>query len=86
MAFMIGSNRPRMLSLALPHVTWWNSWYSGFDNDPARVASLVDKVEAACVQVGTRSGDPQEVGRGLPRLRWPTQPPYRRHPLVRLRR
>ncbi len=52
MPFMVGSNRPRMLSLALPHVTWWNSWYSGFDNDPARVASLVDKVEAACAQAG----------------------------------
>lgn len=50
--FMIGSNRPRMLSIALPHVDWWNSWYSGFGNDPHRVGNLVSEVETACRAVG----------------------------------
>jgi alkanesulfonate monooxygenase SsuD/methylene tetrahydromethanopterin reductase-like flavin-dependent oxidoreductase (luciferase family) len=50
--FMIGSNRPRMLSIALPHVDWWNSWYSGYDNDPNRVRNLVGQIEAACHSAG----------------------------------
>ncbi|MGH9896102.1 MAG: LLM class flavin-dependent oxidoreductase, partial [bacterium] len=50
--FMIGSSRPRMLGIALPHVEWWNSWYSGFDNDPQRVGGLVEKIEVACREVG----------------------------------
>ncbi|MGH8957752.1 MAG: LLM class flavin-dependent oxidoreductase, partial [Acidimicrobiia bacterium] len=50
--FMIGSNRPRMLRIALPHVEWWNSWYSGFDNDPQRVGDLVSQIEAACWDSG----------------------------------
>lgn len=52
MPLMIGSTRPRMLSLTLPYVTWWNSWYSGFSNDPARIPELVARVEAACVTSG----------------------------------
>lgn len=52
MPFMVGSNRPRMLSLTLPYVTWWNSWYSAFDNDPVRIAELVARVETACTDAG----------------------------------
>ncbi len=29
---MIGSNGPRMLSIALPHVEVWNTWYEDFGN------------------------------------------------------
>ena len=47
---MIGSNRPRMLSLALPHVLWWNTWYSGFDNDVERLPALLDSIDQACVR------------------------------------
>lgn len=52
MPFMVGSTRPRMLSLTLPYVTWWNSWYSGFDNDPGRIAELVARIETACIAAG----------------------------------
>jgi alkanesulfonate monooxygenase SsuD/methylene tetrahydromethanopterin reductase-like flavin-dependent oxidoreductase (luciferase family) len=55
--FMIGSNRPRMLSLALPHVSWWNSWYSGFENDPAKVAGLVARIDDACRDAGCSPDD-----------------------------
>ncbi len=50
--FMVGSNSPRMLALTLPHVTWWNSWYRHFDNDPNQVPALVAKVVAACTAAG----------------------------------
>jgi hypothetical protein len=49
---MIGSNRPRMLDLALPHVTWWNSWYSGFANDPTRVGPLLETIDEAARRAG----------------------------------
>jgi alkanesulfonate monooxygenase SsuD/methylene tetrahydromethanopterin reductase-like flavin-dependent oxidoreductase (luciferase family) len=60
--FMIGSNRPRMLSIALPHVDSWNSWYSGFDNDPQRVGDLVSQIEAACRDAGR---DPTSVKKSV---------------------
>lgn len=50
--FLVGSNRPKMLALTLPYVTWWNSWYTAFDNDPARLPSLVASIEEACGAVG----------------------------------
>ena len=49
---LIGSNGPRMLALTLPYVSAWNSWYSDFDNDPARLAPLIAKIDAACVDAG----------------------------------
>ena len=58
--FMIGSNRPRMLSIALPHVDWWNSWYSGFGNDPHRVGNLVSEIETACRAVGRDPSSPRK--------------------------
>jgi alkanesulfonate monooxygenase SsuD/methylene tetrahydromethanopterin reductase-like flavin-dependent oxidoreductase (luciferase family) len=45
---MIGSNSPRMLSIALPHVEWWNSWFADFDNDPSRLPTLLSKIDDAC--------------------------------------
>jgi probable F420-dependent oxidoreductase len=56
---LIGSNGPRMLALTLPHVSAWNSWYTDFENDPGRVAPLVEAVDTACVAVG-RSPDQVE--------------------------
>src|SRR6185436_20159546 len=29
---MIGANKPRMLSIALPHVDAWNTWFTHYDN------------------------------------------------------
>jgi alkanesulfonate monooxygenase SsuD/methylene tetrahydromethanopterin reductase-like flavin-dependent oxidoreductase (luciferase family) len=31
---MIGANAPRMLSIALPHVDAWNTWYTRYGNTP----------------------------------------------------
>ena len=36
---MIGSNGPRMLSIALPHVEWWNTWYHDYGNTPEGFAA-----------------------------------------------
>lgn len=49
---MIGSNSPRMLSIALPHVRAWNSWFADFDNDPARIPELLSTIDEACVRAG----------------------------------
>ena len=55
---MIGSNGPRMLSIALPHVDAWNTFYDDFDNDPESFARLVKEIgipehvtRSACVLV-----------------------------------
>lgn len=49
---MIGSNSERMLSIALPHVASWNSWFTDFGNDPAQLPALIAKIDAACHQAG----------------------------------
>ncbi len=38
---MIGSNGPRMLSITLPHVASWNTWFTDFDNDPGELPELL---------------------------------------------
>ncbi len=57
---MIGSEGPRMLRLALPHVASWNAWYAWFGNQPAGLAPLRAKVDAACVDAGV---DPARIER-----------------------
>lgn len=57
---MIGSNGPRLLALTLPHVQGWNSWFTHFDNDPARLPPLLDQVDRICREVGR---DPATVER-----------------------
>ena len=57
---LIGSNGPRMLRIAAPHVDLWNSWFTGFDNDPGGLPPLLETVDEACRQVGR---DPGEIGR-----------------------
>jgi alkanesulfonate monooxygenase SsuD/methylene tetrahydromethanopterin reductase-like flavin-dependent oxidoreductase (luciferase family) len=37
---MVGSTRPRMLSITLPHVDAWNVWWSDYGNTPAGFAEL----------------------------------------------
>src|SRR3954449_12914634 len=39
---LIGSNGPRMLRIAAPHVRAWNTWYADTDNRPEGVAPLRD--------------------------------------------
>jgi len=57
---LIGSNGPRMLRIAAPHVQAWNTWYADTDNTPAGVAPLREVVDAACRDVGR---DPAAIER-----------------------
>jgi probable F420-dependent oxidoreductase len=57
---MIGSNGERMLSIALPHVDWWNTWYAGYGNTPEGFAELNARVTAAAERAGR---DPGEIRR-----------------------
>ena len=57
---MIGSNGPRMLRIAAPHVQAWNSWFADIGNAPEGVARLRDVVDAACRDVGR---DPAAIER-----------------------
>jgi probable F420-dependent oxidoreductase len=57
---MIGSNGPRMLSIALPHVDWWNTWYDRYGNTVDGFAELNAFVTEAAEQAGR---DPAEVQR-----------------------
>lgn len=53
---MIGSVRPRMLSITLPHVDAWNVWWSDYGNTPAGFAELKAKVDEQVVQCGRAPG------------------------------
>jgi probable F420-dependent oxidoreductase len=57
---MIGSNGPRMLRIAAPHVQAWNSWFAHTGNVPDGVIPLRDLVDEACRAVGR---DASEVER-----------------------
>ena len=57
---LIGSNGPRMLRIATPHVEAWNSWYIDTGNSPAGVAALRAVVDEACRDVGR---DPAAIER-----------------------
>jgi probable F420-dependent oxidoreductase len=57
---MIGSNGERMLSIALPHVDWWNTWYAGYGNAVDGFADLNGRISAAVEHAGR---DPAEVRR-----------------------
>jgi probable F420-dependent oxidoreductase len=59
---MIGSNGPRMLRIAAPHVQAWNSWFADTANSPTGVSSLRAVVDEACRDVGR---DPAEVERSV---------------------
>ncbi len=54
---MIGSNGPRMLRIATPHVQAWNTWFADIDNKPDGVARLRTIVDDACRDVGRDPGD-----------------------------
>jgi probable F420-dependent oxidoreductase len=57
---MIGSNGPRMLSIALPHADAWNTWYADFGNTPEGFAALNERVSAAARDAGR---DPADIAR-----------------------
>lgn len=57
---MIGSNGERMLSIALPHVDWWNTWYAAYGNTVEGFEALNAGITAAALHAGR---DPDEVRR-----------------------
>jgi alkanesulfonate monooxygenase SsuD/methylene tetrahydromethanopterin reductase-like flavin-dependent oxidoreductase (luciferase family) len=57
---MIGSNGPRMLAIALPHVKVWNTWFRDFGNSPEEFAALNERISAAARAAGR---DPSEIER-----------------------
>jgi probable F420-dependent oxidoreductase len=57
---MIGSNGERMLSIALPHVDWWNTWYASYGNTVEGFDALNARIAAAAARAGR---DPEEVQR-----------------------
>ena len=59
---LIGSNGDRMLSIALPHVQAWNSWFNATRNRPDGVAPLREKVDTAARKAGR---EPAEIERSV---------------------
>jgi alkanesulfonate monooxygenase SsuD/methylene tetrahydromethanopterin reductase-like flavin-dependent oxidoreductase (luciferase family) len=57
---MIGSNGERMLSIALPHVDWWNTWYASYGNTAEGFAELNGRITEAAERA---ERDPAEVQR-----------------------
>jgi alkanesulfonate monooxygenase SsuD/methylene tetrahydromethanopterin reductase-like flavin-dependent oxidoreductase (luciferase family) len=57
---MIGSNGPRMLAIALPHVEVWNTWYEDFGNSPEGFAALNERISDAATAAGR---EPSEIER-----------------------
>jgi len=49
---MIGSNGDRMLSIALPHAEWWNTWYSSYGNTVEGFAELNARISQAAERAG----------------------------------
>jgi alkanesulfonate monooxygenase SsuD/methylene tetrahydromethanopterin reductase-like flavin-dependent oxidoreductase (luciferase family) len=57
---MIGANAPRMLSIALPHVDAWNTWYTRYGNTPEGFDRHNREVAAAAERAGR---DPAQIER-----------------------
>lgn len=55
---MVGTNRPRMLSITLPHVHAWNVWWTVFGNTPEGLAPVVADVRHQTERAGR---DPDDV-------------------------
>ena len=49
---VIGSNGPRMLGIALPHVDAWNTWWDGYGNTVEGFAGLNAEIDAAARKAG----------------------------------
>jgi probable F420-dependent oxidoreductase len=57
---MIGANAPRMLSIALPHVDAWNTWFTRYGNTVDGFAKHNAEIDEASARAGR---DPAEVER-----------------------
>ena len=53
---MVGSVRPRMLSITLPYVDAWNVWWSDYGNTPAGFAGVKAKVDQQALDFGRVAG------------------------------
>jgi alkanesulfonate monooxygenase SsuD/methylene tetrahydromethanopterin reductase-like flavin-dependent oxidoreductase (luciferase family) len=53
---MVGSVRPRMLSITLPFIDAWNVWWSDYGNTPGGFAELKTKVDQQAIEYGRASG------------------------------
>jgi alkanesulfonate monooxygenase SsuD/methylene tetrahydromethanopterin reductase-like flavin-dependent oxidoreductase (luciferase family) len=53
---MVGGFGPRLLSLTLPHVDAWNTWYSPYGNTIEGFSRLNAGVDEACARVGREPG------------------------------
>jgi alkanesulfonate monooxygenase SsuD/methylene tetrahydromethanopterin reductase-like flavin-dependent oxidoreductase (luciferase family) len=49
---MVGANAPRMLSITLPHVDAWNTWFTHYGNTAEGFARENDRVSAAALAAG----------------------------------
>jgi alkanesulfonate monooxygenase SsuD/methylene tetrahydromethanopterin reductase-like flavin-dependent oxidoreductase (luciferase family) len=49
---MVGSTRPRMLSITLPHVDSWNVWWSDYGNTTAGFAHVKSQVDRKIAELG----------------------------------
>jgi probable F420-dependent oxidoreductase len=54
---MIGSNGPRVLGIALPHVDAWNTWYTDYGNSAEGFAALNERITAAARDAGRAPGE-----------------------------
>ena len=57
---MVGSGGERMLSIALPHVDVWNTWFDWYGNTPGGFAARNAEIDAAATRAGR---DPGEIER-----------------------
>lgn len=53
---MVGSVRPRMLSITLPYVDAWNVWWSDYGNKAAGFAAVKAKVDQQALDFGRAAG------------------------------
>ena len=49
---MTGSSGPRALSLVLPHVDSWNTWWEDYGNTPEGFATASARIDEACERAG----------------------------------
>ena len=59
---MVGSSGDRMLSITLPHVDGWNTWFDEYGNTPDGYATLRDRIDTACAVAGR---DPNDIVRSV---------------------
>jgi alkanesulfonate monooxygenase SsuD/methylene tetrahydromethanopterin reductase-like flavin-dependent oxidoreductase (luciferase family) len=55
--FMVGSNGDRMLSITLPYVERWNTWYDDYGNNPEGFEELNERISKAAELAGRAPGD-----------------------------